>query len=127
MAFLTISNGTDTLDVEIQSASTPRSRTQVGEVVETFGGRLKSTVRAYRRVWGPWDTPPLSYEDAAAIVDIVNLGLITISGDAVAPEIVPVMCELGWRDIKDDSQAIGARTIVTLTMTQVVPAPPLSL
>ena len=114
MAYIII-NG---LTVEVQSTAAPRSRERIGEVVRSFGGTLRSTVRAIKRQWGPYETPPLTDTEAEALVTAVGLGIQTVSGDVIGASITADVEITGERDIKDVREATDFRRIVTFIVRE---------
>jgi hypothetical protein len=114
MAYLTL-NGTE---VMIQSANATRDREPIGEVARTFGGTLKSTVRGYKRTWGPWDVEPAALTAADALEALIGLGLVQAGGDGIG-DVVDTYVTYTIRDIKHDGMPEGFERILTLTIQEV--------
>lgn len=109
MAFFQIGS----LEVEIQVQGPSVTREPVGPVFDTYGGRIRSQVRAIRRTW-QGQTPPLTFTDADLVVATVGLGMNTVGGDwpgATVPVYIEILNDV---PIKDDGEATGAQRILTI-------------
>jgi hypothetical protein len=115
MAFAVIAG----VPVDIQSTNAPKGYEWVGEDIAAFGGNLKTTKRARRSVWGPWDTQPLNNADANAFVDAVGAGAVSCSGDAFGGTIACMVEITGERFVKDTSElTLDFKRIITVVAKQ---------
>lgn len=66
-------------EVEVDITSPRGTYERLGPVYRTYSGRLRSQVKAVKRVW-EGTTPPLTFTEAEALIAAVGVGLITLSG-----------------------------------------------
>lgn len=70
---------TSTIEVEVDVTSPRGTYERLGPVYRTYSGRIRSQVKAIKRVW-EGSTPPLTFDDAEALVALVGTGMAFLSG-----------------------------------------------
>lgn len=115
MPFLTIA--AHDYGIQTKNARGP-ARTRVGQVVAAFDGTLRSTIRAYKRKWGPFDTMPLTEDEYAQLVTDIDLGMVTVGGGVIGADILADVQITGVTYILDVSQPHEYDVVATVTIDE---------
>lgn len=120
MAFVTISNGVDTIELEIETESAQETEPEfIGSIARTFAGGFRSDREEFRG----WSFVAVNLFQAAydALRAMVkNDAVLTIDGDAFG-DAAPVtgIVQLGEAPFVDDARdALGFSRTVAITVKQ---------
>lgn len=66
-------------EIEVDITSPRGGYERIGPVYRTYAGGLRSQVRAIKRTY-EGSTPPLTFDQAEALLTAVGMGMVTVSG-----------------------------------------------
>ncbi len=107
--------------VEVQVQGPRVNYERIGQVHRTYSGRLRSQVKAVKKVW-EGDTPPLTWSDADAILTEVGIGITTVLGIWPGQEYTVDIEITGDVPIKDPRElTTDARRVLSFRATEDAP------